>query len=474
MTDDSDLVPDGLHRGTRRAVALTLVALVVVVVGLVASALLRHARVQAEDDIELPWTDDEARLGDADLAVLFGELLPQAFTAPDHPPARQAVLDGAGDDALRDALEELLDVRREMPIDQALIREAQVVDEINARLEQLDRPWVLRLPIDPRMRASSNFALSYFVVDELELTIDGVATTVRLATRVDGLNIVDAMLGHADDTRRDAFLIIDRSADAAADRLWPLMDPALDAERTGADAAIASFVRDEARRHAAPGALDALERTAADRSAMVGVRDAIDRRAACGARIALAALPLRGFDRDDLEDWRRLASPGGGRDCPDITFEELRILDEASTRLRSTPGLRAGVRSLTALVARSIAVHEAQHVRDFSTPPVCNDCPAGLGDAGESELSAYLASWAWSDAPYTELLLDCDLLRGRDSATRRAVATALDAIDFGGCEGAPPADLNAAAIEARARLFGESSPIALPDDFPRAVRSRWY
>ncbi len=474
MNDDSDLQPDGLQRGTRSAVALALIALLVVVAGIVVSALMRHARVQAEDDVELPWTDEESRLGDADLAALFSELLPQAFSAPEHEPARQAVLDGAGDDALRDALEELLTVRHEMPIDQALIREAQVVDEINARLESLDRPWVLRLPIDPRMRASSGFALSYFVVGTLDVPIDGVSTTVRLATRVDGLNVVDAMLGHADDTRRDAFLIVDRAADAAADRLWPLMDPALDAERTGPDAALASHVRDEAWRHAAPGALDALERTAADRAAMVRVRDAIDERAACGARVALATLPLRGFARDDLEDWRRLASPGGGRDCPDITFEELRVLDDASTRLRSTPGLRAGVRSLTALVARSIAVHEAQHVRDFTTPPTCTDCPPGLGEAGESELSAYLASWAWSDAPYTELLLDCDLLRGRDSATRRAVATALDAIDFADCEGTPPADLNSAASQARARFFGEAAPITLPDSFPRAVRSRWF
>lgn len=481
LADDDAGDRDFTGRRTRWIVAGVLVALVVVALVAIGGEGVRALLVAAEDADPPPWTEEEATLDGVDLATLHAELLPGAFVASQSPgPEADARLAAVRDAVRANAdlgatLDTLFSARATLPLQDALAAESDTIAAWNDLLEEAGRPWALQLPLNPQSRAASLYALSYWIAADFDATVGELAVPVRFASRVDGLNVVEAYMGHANARDEMAFIVVDRIAATAANEVWHLLDPTLDERLTPRERAFASAVRAELEATLDAGALATLRSTASDRLALVEVSRALDERVArCGSRFTFARIPLRGFGREELREWRAFAQPAGGRGCPDLTFDEVDRLDAASAALRRVPGLRVAVRELTAALTRPIVVHEAQHVADFVDGMSCTGCPDWLGDAGESELSAYVATVASGTLPATATLSACALVDARDSASRRAVMALTHEILDDGCDGGPGPDLVERAATASRRWFGIRPVPTLPTDYPSTVATRWF
>jgi hypothetical protein len=184
---------------------------------------------------------------------------------------------------------------------------------------------------------------------------------------------------------------------------------------------------------------------------------------------------MRGFARDDLDEWRSVASSAGTGICPAITYGELDVLRDASWAIAHTAGVREAVHTLSAFAARAVAIHEARHVLDFDAKLTCSDCPSWASESVLLETSAFLASLAWGDAPAVAAFELCELVNESDSMMyRRAAWIITERVLPGGCEGGPPADLRERAAALEHELFGRSERIELPADFPAQLRSRRF
>ena len=121
-----------------------------------------------------------------------------------------------------------------------------------------------------------------------------------------------------------------------------------------------------------------------------------------------------------------------------------------------------------------MAVHEARHLADERAAPEatagpCRGCPASFDYRVQSEISAYLASFAAQGLGYVALLQAC----GADAHSRASHSVALEfllpKLLVDGCDGPVPSDFYARAAALRARLFGRDGPIDLPESFPEAI-----
>ena len=478
---DDDATTDFTGRRTRWIVAGVLGAVVLAVVAVVGGEGLRAWLVAAEDDDPPPWSEEDATLDGVDLATLHAELLPAAFVASQSPgPEADAHLAAvrealAGRPDLHDRIDALFAARSSQPIADALAAESEGIAAWNQALADAGRPWALQLPLNPQSRAASLYALSYWIAADFVVPVGALDVPVRFASRVDGLNVVEAYMGHANARDEMAFIVVDRIAATAANDIWPLLDPDATGDLTERERAFAEAVRAEIAATIDDRSLQILEDTAAHRRALIDVSRALDERVArCGARFSLARIPLRGIAAADLREWRTFAQPAGGRGCPDLTFDEVDRLEEASAALRRVPGLRPAVRALTAAMTRPIVVHEAQHVADFIAAQTCTGCPDWLGESGANELSAYASTIASGTLPATSMFSACALLEGRDSASRRAVLALTHAVLDDGCDGGPGPDLVERAATAQRRWFGLRAAPELPEGYPSAVATRWF
>ena len=103
-------------------------------------------------------------------------------------------------------------------------------------------------------------------------------------------------------------------------------------------------------------------------------------------------------------------------------------------------------------------------------------CPDWLAHDDILELSAFLAAFASSEAPYTSLFQACVLLdQGRRRSSHgRAISYAISYLTDFGCDGPLPDDLPQRAQQLEMDLFGRSDTLSLPAEFPDRLRSRWY
>jgi hypothetical protein len=327
--------------------------------------------------------------------------------------------------------------------------------------------------MNPRVREASLFALSYCIAAQNVASAIGASgpteVPVLFAVRADQIGVVEGYSGHAQEIDREAFIIVDRLAETAANDLWPLFVAPDDAS-SAMSIAWREAVTTELAARLGPDTVEILQRTAADRRILTRLRAGLRDRSECGATFVIQSIPLRGFTRDETDYWRNFASSSSAGGCRNFTFGELDEAAEASARLRDTRGLRGAVRELAALHATNIAYHEVRHVLDRPDRP-CASCD--LDESAVQELSAYLASFAAGPIPYAEAYEGCLLLQGRSRQHGRALRFAFSRLLPAGCDS--PADgLAEAAKTLELELFGDSTEIEWSQAPPSSVRARAF
>lgn len=474
---DPEFDPEAsLRSPAKRVVGVILTVVVLLGVAVGGKWFLNKAAVAAEDTLEpicegIPGSTPE-------LEEIYSATLPSWFLAtqtpgPDEIAARERLVAALAPE-FAEVVEELAVLRKTRTLGEALEREYQLIDEWNAANVEQGIPWRLRLPMNPRVREASLFALSYCIAAQNVATGEGrsgqTEVPVLFAARADNIGVVEGYSGHAQEIDREAFIIVDRLAESAANDLWPLFaEP--DDRTSGISTAWTEVVTAELGAQLDPSALETLRRTAVDRRTLVRLRDGLHERAACGASFIIQSIPLRGFTRQETDSWRTFASSSSTAGCRNFTFAELDEAAEASARLRDASGLRAAVRELAALHANNIAYHEVRHVLDRPERP-CPSC--GLDENAVQELSAYMASFAAGPIPYTEAYEGCLLLQGRSRQHARALRFAFSRLLPGGCDSPPPEGFAESAQALEPELFGDATVVEWSEEIPRSVRSRAF
>ena len=340
-------------------------------------------------------------------------------------------------------------------------------------LDQQGKPYILDGNVIVGAR-NLYYAKSYRVLGDSAARVGQASYRLRLLNRIDQTNVIEQYLGQARPHREGALVVIDRTRDFAIEHVWPLLDEDNEGWLRPIDFAFAAGVRAEARAQLPAVALALLRATARDRELLVRTRRFMHARRDCGSDLIVNWIPLDGFSEEDADWFTRVAARDTDRPCPRVKQEEARQLVEASARLRAAEGLGDAVGALVAWLARDVALHEARHVADFALaraherPLPCRGCLEETPRQTRAELSAYLASLAWSEAPTLSFYQACRAVARERGPHHEALAFVLAKLDQR-CESGPPADLTARARALELELFGRSDEITLPDDFPETL-----
>lgn len=315
------------------------------------------------------------------------------------------------------------------------------------------------------------WATSLYTLADVRVGVGERSVRARVFERVDGTNLREFYLGAAQPAVDGAVILSDRVLEYALDRLWPVLDPAVAEDDLFPSARpFAAAIRREVAAGLPADVLETLRRTAAARLEIVNAADAIRSRTDC-SRFMISRIPWHGFAERDLDNMARAVDEWS--ECPGVKPAEHEALDRGSGALHGVEGLRPAVESLLAWSTRTIALHEARHVADaedaggFDERLDCTICQDRDGASVTAELSAYVASIAWSEAPATALYQACDAVADQAGSHRRALELLLDATSSS-CNVAPVEP--AAAMQAlEQRAFERSDAITLPDDYPTTL-----
>lgn len=385
-----------------------------------------------------------------------------------HVALRQAV---AADPNLADLVDEVVGLTAD-PVASApaLLQRARAWNDY---LDAHGLPWRLALSVHVHPDDAQILVKTYRVVADARTIVGDRSTRTRVVTRADRTALVEAWLGT---TVGDggALLQLDRIVVFALDRVWPLLDPALDDRRDAVDRAFAPSIRASAAR-ALPEHVEVLANTAAGRFFMGRAADAVHDRHGCGSRFVIGEIPFDGLAVADLRVLSRYAAASDRSPCPDVTREEALLFRLHSDALQAEPELQPALEALVAWIARAFAVHEARHVADAeqtgAEPPPCPGCPDALPVEGRRELSAYVASFVDPELGGLALYQACRLDPRQVPVRAEVVRWVADRLGDACAEG-PPDDLPERARALEVELFGRSEPIRVDDAFPRGLPLR--
>ncbi|MBJ70226.1 MAG: hypothetical protein CMN31_02460 [Sandaracinus sp.] len=376
----------------------------------------------------------------------------------------------ADDPNLLGLFDELEAALREDPIGRAR-RVDYLLWAYNDYLDAHAIPWRLEATLHLRRRGRPTFLTrSYEVLHDLRAPA---GHRLRLLRRADLTNVDEGFLGHTTGGGDGALVMLDQVLEFGVRHVWPMLHGGLDARLPERERGLAPFVRREALGALEAPAYTLLHETAVDQQALIEVASSIHARASCGNTFRIYGLPWNGLEPPDQRALVEALDRSQSGECPEVTLGEAARLLGASERLGRTPALADAVEGLTTWVAGAVSVHELQHVADEGEGAQCSGCPEGMSAAAVDELSAYLASFASETHGYTALLQACSMEPDGEDVSEaphaQALAIAFDAVLAQGCAGPIPDDLQRRARAARARLFGQADPPALPDDYPRRV-----
>lgn len=426
---------------------------------------------------EPPHPVDRRALDGIDLARVHGQLIPAWTIATGRAtsPGRRALAERAFEELAEEVapdpnLAELLTsthrALREDPLENAR-RLDYLLWAYNRYLDEQRLPWRLEASLSVGESRAIFRTMTYEVLADAR-TPEG--HRLRLLRRADRTNTLEGWLGHARGGDEGALVLLARVLHFTIRHVWPGLHPALDPRRPDAERPWLGYVRGEVQ-----AALDArtyrlLSETAVDQQTLIEVAASIEARRACGSRYRIRELPYNGLSPRGLRSVHLALerSELEGDDCPEITLDEAARIVGASERLASTEGLAEAVERLTMVVARSVSVHELQHVAD-GEEIACPGCPKWLEPGvARAEVSAYLSALSTEGVGYLALLQACATPRGEGlhGAALRAV---LEAILPYGCAGPTRHDLYAYAERIEARLFGKRGDLALPAALPERV-----
>lgn len=338
----------------------------------------------------------------------------------------------------------------------------------NYYLEREEQPYFVRANVVGGERLMV-LAHTYELVARATGTIDDDEVRIRAVSRLDSLNLREAVLGAPSSADEGVIVVADQLLELSLDQLWPMLaKPGDPVQRTFAPAVV-----EELREGLPADAFALLERTATTRRSLVDSRASILDRGC--SPVWLRQVPFDGLDRKQL-DWLAERTDVGA--CAGVKDDELRALWEGSEELQRQEGLREATERLTALVARSIAVHELRQVADeleygrSDEWRPCGPCGAEDGEPTREMAAAYLAEIAWSRTPAITLYRICWSTGDDMGPYGRARAVVMGAIGLQ-CQDELPADVEARARELEREQFGHGVPIALGEDFPERLPVVW-
>lgn len=338
----------------------------------------------------------------------------------------------------------------------------------NHYLEREGQPYFVRANVIGRERMMF-LAHAYEVVARATGTIDGDEVRIRALSRLDSLNLRDAVLGPPSSADEGVIVVADQLLELSLDHLWPMLaKPGDPVQRTFAPA-----VALELRASLPADAFALLERTAATRRSLVDSRASILARGC--SLVWLRQVPFDGLPREQL-DW--LAERTDVGPCAGVKDDELQALWQGSEALRQHEGLREATERLTALAARSIAVHELRRVADeieyrgSDEWRPCGPCKSDDGELARHVAAGYLAQIAWSRTPAVALYRICWTTGDDMGPAGAARATVMGALGLQ-CPDGVPADVETRAQQLEREQFGHGVPLVLGEDFPERLPVVW-
>lgn len=335
----------------------------------------------------------------------------------------------------------------------------------NDRLEQLGEAFYVTGSISMTSTGPALISEFYVRLADPVVKVGDREITTLILQRIDRTNIVEAYLGVA--RRGDVALVVtDRILELATDRIWLMLNP--DTTSTDPlDAAYAEAVRAEVAAGLGADTTAVLRRTAVDRKRLLDAVDEALARAKCGSTMQFGLIRWDGFDPATLDRLDAYAERDRIMPCPTMKASEAATI-RASSRALQSEETKVALERLVAWLTRMIALHEARHTADeqvnnqHEDPASCPGCPVRLSRAARAELSAYVASFAWSTSPATAMYQACTAAFGAHGRAMRVINRELDRA----CTDPPPEDLAKRATDLQKKLFGAAPSMALPADYP--------
>jgi hypothetical protein len=390
---------------------------------------------------------------------------------PSAEPAREAMREAiAADQNLTELFEELDGVVSSARFDEEAVQghARWLVRAWNHYLEREGQPYFVHANVLGGSRPMF-LAHTYEVVARATGTIDGDEVKIRALSRLDSLNLREAVLGAPSSADEGAIVVADQLLELALDHLWPmLVAPGDPMQRTFAPAVV-----EELRAGLPAESFALLERTATTRRSLVDSRASIMARGC--SPVWLRQVPFDGLDREQLDGLAERTDVGP---CAGVKDDELRALWVGSEELQRHEGLREATERLTAFAARSIAVYELRQVADeleYGSSDEwrpCGPCGAEDGEYVRQLAAAYLAEIAWSRTPAVTLYRICWSTGDDMGPGGRARAAVMGAIGLQ-CPDGVPADVAARAQQLEREQFGHGVPIALGEGFPERLPVVW-
>lgn len=338
----------------------------------------------------------------------------------------------------------------------------------NRYLEREEQPYFVRANVIGGERVAF-FAHAYEVVARTTGTIDGDEVRIRALSRLDSLNLRDDVLGAPSSADEGVIVVADQLLELSLDHLWPMLaQPGDPVQRVFAPAIV-----EELRAGLPADAFALLEQTAATRRSLVDSRASIMDRGC--SPVWLRQVPFDGLPREQL-DWLAERTDVGA--CAGVKNDELQALWKGSEALQRHEGLREATERLTALTARSVAVHELRRVADeveyggSDEWRPCGPCRAEDGEHARELAAAYLAEIAWSRTPSVALYRICWSTGDDMGSAGRARATVMGALGLQ-CPDGVPADVETRAQQLERERFGHGVPLALGESFPERLPVVW-
>ena len=444
-------------------------AVLVGVAGVVAWLVIRTS---SGDEASLPEIHEGAVLAvnpaivrQLDHRLVHEELVPDWVRASGAPKAlywerlRREVASEPNLSALLDRMDALLGVEPAEHVDEL----RSLVQTYNDVMASADVDYRLAGALGPdggwRLKVYRDLPVSASVL------VDAARFGVTVRRRVDAAAPADAWMGQLHAHQDRVVVLLDRATSFTLDRVWPLLDPVLDAETDPLSARFGPAVRAEVAAALPPAAVEALMRTAEDRFWMLKAARSIRERHDCGSRYGLPGLPWNGLSRAGLHDLDARAAEGGA--CPEVTPREALIFAVRGMHVRRQEGVRDALEELVAFVSRAVVTHEARHAADLAAGPTisCRGCPEDLPPIATWEGSAYLATFARAEFAALALLQACAIDPSRQPERSSVIGFIANELVAGGCESTPPIDLADRARTLEAILFDRDDTITI-EGFP--------
>ncbi len=344
----------------------------------------------------------------------------------------------------------------------------------NEYMARVGAPWRLEHHIAQTASGSRIFVRSYRAVADVEVTIARAPYRVLLLSRADRTNLVEGFIGQTSWEHDAALVVLDRVVDFAADRLWPLFDGEHGSSR-------ADSIGDSITDHVLTEALGALGMSTVAELARTGSLHreleeelaSVRRRNGCGASVLIDQVPWDGLSPRALALLNDVAVRNEQRRCPRLMTQDARRFELLSARLRDDAELEPALGRLAAWLTRAVAVHEARHLANdrgqVEKDRLCGGCPSALTRSEQSEVSAYLASFAAPGLGYVALMQACGVDLSVRGTNTTALAWVLPKLLDEGCAGAVPDDLYQRAQQLEREVLGSSDRTELSAAFPDFV-----